>query len=499
MSEALSLPQVVPGTAPRSTPREALEYGVGYALFAAGRLVRDLVVAGLLGPATFGVWGALSLYRQYANYSDFGFTNGLGRLLPRLLAADQYKQARQAMSAAWVMAVSGTALCTLATAFCLLVSGPWFGSIPWCFLIAVAALTFLDKQYMYSSVVFRSLSRVGESGMWMGCLGSLELVLGAVMTRQFGLCGLLLSVLVALLITNICMTIRQPLRGVLPGDISSLRHLVTPSLILMGLGLGTIAIHNVDRVAILYSRGSGAELGQYQVAATLSLVVSQLPYLMMTAVAPKLFRFDCETRAELRRYLLPLTALAAISAVSVALLAAIVLPDILRWALPKYFLAAGLVSVLMAAEVCFALAMVADSVLVAAGRGGISLLARALTIISGAAGSIWALSGGHGLTGVAYAMLAAQAAGIAVLGTVAARSVGIAVRRYWCVVAVPAIYAVFIFIAIGFGSVGLPLSARLALCAPALLPFTPIPLWFLGVPLQGVGRLVAYLEWREAA
>jgi hypothetical protein len=44
---------------PQSARSETVQYGLGYVLFAAGRLLRDLAVARILGPSRFGIWGAL--------------------------------------------------------------------------------------------------------------------------------------------------------------------------------------------------------------------------------------------------------------------------------------------------------------------------------------------------------------------------------------------------------------------------------------------------------
>src|ERR1019366_4247879 len=73
---AIPIPAGTAGTVmPRqSTRSQTMQYGAGYVVFAAGRLLRDLAVARILGPAHFGMWGALLVYRQYSNYTDFGFT-----------------------------------------------------------------------------------------------------------------------------------------------------------------------------------------------------------------------------------------------------------------------------------------------------------------------------------------------------------------------------------------------------------------------------------------
>ncbi len=488
---------------PQSTRTETMRYGAGYVIFAAGRVLRDLAVARLLGPATFGVWSMLLVYRQYSNYTDFGFTNGLGRVLPKLLQDGKELEARRAMGTGWVVAMAGTLGFALAIASRFLLSFHLYSAVTLWGVATVTTIMFLDKHYMYSSVVFRSAQRVGESGLWMGFLGALELALGVALTRRFGLYGLYVSVLLALLSAVACMYVRQPLRCLFKPDQASFRVLLNPSLTLMGLGLGSIAIHNVDRLVILWAFGPGAELGEYQVAASLSLVVSQLPYILLTVLVPKLYRFDDESRAELRRYLLPLTAMTAIAGIVVGSIASVVLPDVMRWMLPKYHLAASLAIILMLGEVWFAVAMVGENLLVAMDRGLSSLLLRGISIVSGMAASWWALIHGYSLLGVAWAMCAAQASAALALGWRAARATKIAPARYLVVTIVPVSYAIAVLTGM---SVVLPSSSgvfqtvmKLVVCCLALWPLTAVPLWFFGIRLPGVHRIIGYLQWSEVA
>lgn len=505
---AISIPAESNGTVmPRpSTRSQTMQYGAGYVVFAAGRLLRDLAVARILGPAQFGMWGALLVYRQYSNYTDFGFTNGLGRVLPKLLKEGKKLEAQQAMGAGWMVAMAGTLVFALAIATRFLPSIRSHSTVTLWGGATVVALMFLDKHYMYSTVVFRSTHRVGESGLWMGSLGALELALGIALTPRFGLYGLYVSVALAALAAVACMYTRQPLRGVFRmnvfGNAVSFRTLLIPSLTLMGLGLGNIAIHNVDRVVILWTRGAGAELGLYQVAATLSLVVSQLPCILLTVLVPKLFRFGREHRAELRSYFLLPTAVIAVLSIAVGSLGYLALPAMLGWLLPKYVLAAAPAGILMLGEVCFAIAMIPETLIVALDRGPQSVVVRIFIIAGGSSSSWWALNHGYGLPAVAGCMCAAQASGALLLGALAAHLLKVPCFHYLAVAFAPVLYVLAVLAGI---SAVVPASwsgweavlARQLLCGIALAPLAALPLWFLGVRLAGVDRVIRRLERSE--
>ncbi len=491
---------------PQSAPGETAKYGAGYVVFAASRVLRDLAVARILGPSRFGIWGALLVYRQYSNYSDLGFTNGLGRVLPQLLQPGKEKeaQARQAMGTAWVVAMAGTLVFALAVALKFLPAFSSSSAVTLWGVTTVVGLMFVDKHYMYCSVVFRSTQRVGESGLWMGALGAVEFALAMALTRRFGLYGLYVSVVLAGLTVVGCMSLRQPLRGVFRPDLASVKVLLIPSLILMGLGLGNIAMHSVDRVVILWARGPGAELGEYQVAASISLVVSQLPYILLTVLVPKLFRFGRENGAQLRPYFLLPTAVIAMLSSVVGSMGYIVLPALLHWLLPQYVLASSLAGILMLGEVCFAIAMVPESLIVALDRGSQTLLVRGCSVAGAMSASWWALSHGHGLHAVAGCMCGAQAAAALMAGGLAAHALRISPLRYLAAALVPLLYVVMVMLLVGVftpapaaerGSAAV--FMKLALCGIALAPMAVVPLWFLGARWSGLRRILGYLYWSE--
>jgi len=271
----------------------------------------------------------------------------------------------------------------------------------------------------------------------------------------------------------------------------------------MGLGLGNIAIHNADRVVLLWARGPGAELGEYQVASSISLVVSQLPYILLTVLVPKLFRFSSESTAKLRPYFLLPTAVIAIAGVAVGTLGYVVLPVLLSWLLPRYVLVASLAGILMLGEVCFAIAMVPETLLVALDRGFQSLLLRCITVGGGTSASWWALSHGHGWRAVAGCICAAQAAGALIVGLIAAHAIKISPLRYLVAAFAPVFYAlaalagVLVIVPTSLGRFESVLM-KLLLCALALSPLAALPLWFAGMRLPGMHRVVAYLHWTEA-
>jgi len=206
---------------------------------------------------------------------------------------------------------------------------------------------FLEKHYLYNLVTFRSSGRIGESGIWMGLLSTLELVFGLLLTPKYGLYGFYFALVLSSTITVGIMFVRQPLRCLFHFDKTMFKALAVTAFIMMGFGLTTIAVHNVDRVAILYFKGSGADLGQYHIASTISMLVSYLPSILLSVLLPNIFRFGSDGHLELRRYLLLPTAMYGTLGVGVVSLGWLVLPPFIHWFLPNYNATSSIIVPLM--------------------------------------------------------------------------------------------------------------------------------------------------------
>jgi hypothetical protein len=364
--------------------------------------------------------------------------------------------------------------------------------------VTVVGLMILDKQFMYGSVTLRSVRRVGTAGLWMGLLGVVELVLAVGLTWRFGLYGLYGALLVAGGITCSAMFLTQPLRATLHFEWVAFRRLAVASFVMMGFGLTTVALHNIDRVAIAYDQGASADLGQYHVASIISLLVNVLPYVTIAVISPEIYRFSGSRYLELRRYLLlPTLMTSTLSAVVVAG-AWLVLPPVLQWVLPDYVAVPSLLVALMIGELFFSVAMVSENIVVALDRGSRGLLVRWGTILAGLAASFWVLREGGGIVGVAQVMCLTQVAGGLTIGVMAATGTQIPVARYLFMVLAPVVYTALLMggVHLIFGSG--PLATEVALLrilvgAVALLPLIVVPMGYFRRGPMASPRVSEYL------
>ena len=458
----------------------------------------------MLGPALFGLWAALSLVRQYLAYSDLGFTNGLGRVLPRVLREHGDDEARRAMGSAWTVAMTATVLFVVAGLIAewpRLTSGQ--GLLAWG-VVTVAVLTILEKQQMYSSVVFSSMRRVGESGLYMGFLGATELALCLLLVHWFGLYGLYAGLVTALGLTVWVMAGRQPLRARLDPNPPRLRELTAASLALMGYGLTNVALHNVDRVAITATLGAGDELARYHLATVISLVVNPLPYVVLSVLIPQMYQFGGDRPRQLKPYLLLPTAMMSTLAVGTASLVFVVVPPVLTLYLPAFQTDSDLLAALLLAEVGFSIAMVAANLMVALDRNIRGLVVRIVVVGAGFVGSLAALESGGSLVTVAWVMVCVQWTALLVLGGMAASGLAIGYRRFLSVTLLPVMWGlaaqVLLRALLGPESAStLGIVARASLCAALLAPLALIPCAYRGLGPLASRQARAFFSWPAEA
>jgi O-antigen/teichoic acid export membrane protein len=477
-----------------------VQYGAGYFTFLACRLARDLLFARQLGPDLFSFWAGLTVFRQYSAYSDLGFTNGLGRVLPRLLGRGDPTGARRAMGLAWIVAMAATTICGV-------------GALIWAartdaghdvrLALAVGAgvmLMFLDKQYMYVGVVLRSSGRVGEAGLWSGALGVLELLVGAALVAVWGLAGVFASIVASSALVVALMSARQPLRAELRIDRRTLKELASASAVLLGFGLATVALNNVDRLALLMGGGGGGDLGRYHLAALIGLVVGQIPYVLMAVLAPQIYRHGPEEADRLGRFLLLPSAVIAVVGVAVVAVLWLLLPPVVHTFFPAYVAAIPIARVLMLANLVLSVAMVAENVTVALDRGWRALAARWASVALALGGGLWALASGRGPFGVAVAMAVAQTAGGVAVVAIALRGVQVGLGRYLVAALGPIAYGAGVLLLLGEGldtggSAAGPALLRLLICLAVLSPLALLPLAYEGRgPLVG-SAVLRFLRW----
>ena len=403
--------------------REFLRFGSSSVAVQVSRVASGLVVAALLGPATWGAWYLLNLIIAYGALTQLGAMNGMNREVPSALGRDDPDEAlalrRTALGVVLVSTTSASMLLVLAA---LLVPGV----VSLTELALMLALLAAHQLFGYATTTLKATTRftvVARLQVAMALTYPLLTVSGA---WAFGLVGFIVAqvmtyALICALAARSPEVVYRP-RFAWPRA----KALIAIGFPIMLVGLVNTFFATVDRWVVAAFLGT-EPLGHYSLAIMALGAVGLLPQVIAQQFYPRV-AFAWSARSdpdELRRMAAmhrKLTFLAVIPVVTVLLL---LLPAAVRAYLPAYTPGIPALMVTMFVPVVSA---------VGQGYGGILHMLNKQTWLLGAiilaalvnVGLSALLVGPFGLVGVAYGTILAFAlysGSRVVLGAIALRRV----------------------------------------------------------------------------
>jgi hypothetical protein len=388
--------------------REAATFLAGTLGLNAARLVREFLVLGFLtGPGAAAAWVVVSLVRQYGAFSDLGASNALARLLPEAIAKRQDDDQAKLAGSALSLSVASTLALSIAALLALWAVDPSHDCVraaPW-----IIAMLALDKVFLIQTTVQRSRLLWGLVASQYVALGVLELVLGSALARHYGLAGALGGTVLAQTVVAVAFWKPGASRMKPVWDPGSVRALTGLGAVLVGFGLTNIAMHSIDRVALVGAGAPASLLTGYHLAAYAAIAVAQVAGGVMGVFSSRLFRASADEPGRYAKALeFPVYGMTAVGLVT-GLLALPAVIFALSLTGRDASLPVGALLVLLATEVLACWTMPMENALVGLHRGGRALPARIVGLTLGLFGGIYAWKSGAGALGVAGARLVAQA------------------------------------------------------------------------------------------
>ncbi|MEZ0240996.1 MAG: oligosaccharide flippase family protein [Chloroflexota bacterium] len=243
----------------------------GLATFAdqGGRMILNLVAAGMLGPVVFGTWVLVASIIQYSAFSSLGIVNGAAREIPRALGAGDPERARRIED----VATGGALVTGVVAGLAMIVLSPiLFGPDvqPW--LVALAVL--MTQLFVLQQILFRANLRFREAAGQLGVAAVGAPVVGIPMLR-FGVDGLIAA---RVIVNALVVTVAARRFGRLPRprlDRAMLAQLISVGLPVMLGGLVFALLITLDRwlADILLGREAVGQYGIVSLAVSALLIV----------------------------------------------------------------------------------------------------------------------------------------------------------------------------------------------------------------------------------
>jgi len=379
-------------------------------------VVTSILLRMLLSPAQMGVWQALKVFLNYANYANLGVSKGAARDYAVALGRGDTAEAQRGLSLAHTV----NTLSSLAFALALAGAAVWVGSTggPWAGtwavgLVLVGGMAVVQRYVTFQVTILRSKQAFWATSRVAVLEAVLTLTFCGLATWLWGLAGLFLGTLAvmggSLVYVHLC---GAPWLG-WAWDAKAIGRLIAVGSPILLAGTVATLFRSLDKLMILaYLPDREFQLGCYSVALLVTTQLYGLGNMLSIVLGPRFGEKFGQTgsRPEVALLAARTTELLAAAASLPAGLALVAAPPLLAALLPDYQTGLAPLAWLVPGVVGLSLALPAGQYLIAVDQQGRALAAVIVATVLAAVGNHLALTAGCGLAGVAAATGMANAA-----------------------------------------------------------------------------------------
>jgi O-antigen/teichoic acid export membrane protein len=314
--------------------REFLGFGSSSVVMQGSRVVSGLVVAGMLGPATWGWWYLLNLIVAYGALTQLGALNGMNREVPAALGRGQAGAAADLRRTALGVVFAGTGTASLVL---VAVAALMPGVIALAELGSMLVLLLAHQGFHYAATSLKATTRfatVARLQFGMALIYPLFAVTGA---WAYGLPGFIAGQVATYLVLSLLAGLSREVSYRPRLQFARARSLVGIGFPIMLVGLVHTLFSTVDRWVVAVFLGA-VPLGHYSLAIMALGAVGLLPQVIAQQFYPRVAfawsaRGDLAEMRHLANQARRMTLAAVTPVVAVALL---VLPPAVRAFLPEF-------------------------------------------------------------------------------------------------------------------------------------------------------------------
>ncbi len=286
------LPPVDPGR--RQIFRQTLQLSFSTVILQISRFVKNLLLAGILGPAWFGLWNGLQVFITYGMNAHLGVLQAMGREIPLSRGSGDSSGVPELANAGLTASLLLSLIGGIATAIAgLFMTGSAVSPVPALLLfpVIVAQMVFLFGQSL-----LRAEDGFGRLSATLAVTSLLELGLTLGCVHLFGFIGVLIGLALSQTVgAIICLSAKRspPLR--LEINLAVILNLVRIGFPIMLTILGYFVLTTVDRLLIIAFAGS-VELGYYALGSLAVTAIGYIPIAVNQVMYPKFAQRFGETR-----------------------------------------------------------------------------------------------------------------------------------------------------------------------------------------------------------
>jgi O-antigen/teichoic acid export membrane protein len=397
-----------PGAVKERTPDErkkilaqTLHLSIASVVAQVTRFAKNVLLAGMLGPASFGLWNGLQVFITYAMNSHLGVLQAMARDIPMSRGAgsmeDIPRLATAAFSASLLFSVVGGIVTSLLALW--MVSGETDTIVPALLLVPVVVVQMV---FLYGQFFLRAMDEFVPLSRAFLISAPLELVITVAFTYALGLNGVLIGLALSQAIgAVIALRTRRsfPLRFQI--DRVAVSRLIRTGFPIVLTVLGYFVLTTIDRLIVISFSGSEA-LGYYSLGSLAITALGYIPIAVNQVMFPKFASRFGETgdAATLSGYL-RIPALLTAHTMGFVLSASVLCLPLVTIVLPTFAPGIPAAAILLAGFYFVALTGAPANLMLTINRQGQYLMFLAGAIVLAIVLDIAALTSGRGIEGVA--------------------------------------------------------------------------------------------------
>jgi len=268
-------------------------------------LVRDLILAGWLGPTLYGVWTQMVVVFNYSLQLPLGFQNAMSREVPYYQGQGNHQRVKTIQDIVFVVTLSTATLAGLGVLLAYVFFGYRVLDLPLPALLVVSGSIIAQQIFGFFSILLRAHQRFQTFGIGFSVVALLSLVLAVIIAPRWGANGAAFAQGLAYTLVILYWLPRaefQPSKvRFLLKEFWQLARLAIP---LFLVSMTSLLIVSIDRLFIAFNY-SKEQIGNYGLAFLISQSISLLITPVIQALSPRLMEAygRCRTPRLIKHYL----------------------------------------------------------------------------------------------------------------------------------------------------------------------------------------------------
>ena len=380
------------------------KYGSGLLISRLIGIAKGIVIANVLGPAHYGVWGILQMFLNWGEMSHLGLKNAMMRERTLLLGAKKINEANLVRDVAISTTLIFTSLFSLGIVIASIVFHfpPLLLQTSW----AIALVSLFFQLYSSLSVLMRSEERFGGLSKAITLSASVGLAITLLLIFTFDIWGAIIASFLAQLVGILYLTKQHMQKFRFRVNINKAKELLGMGLGLFVLGSMIIMLRSVDK-AIVAAFLNMKQVGFYTMGVVISSVLYLFPSSFVDVVFPRTLMRIGETNSleEVKKHVLVPNIFLSHTMPFLIVGGYMFIPLVIQLIAPSYLSSIGTTQILLLASFFFSLYFSPVRSLIAMKKERLAIAGALFALLMNVGVNYYAVMVGYGIEGVAIGTL----------------------------------------------------------------------------------------------